>query len=218
MQIQQPPVKGCPLCYSQDCEDFHQDAHREYLRCGVCALVHVPARYHLAADEERAQYDLHCNDIDDAGYRSFLSRLATPLVDRVQIGSHGLDFGCGPGPALASVLRKEGFKMELYDPFYYPDNSKLECQYDFITATEVVEHLANPGRELKSLWQLLPDGGLLGVMTKLVINRDRFATWHYIRDPTHICFFSKKTFQWLANQLNADTEYFSNDIILLRKR
>ena len=27
---------------------------------------------------------------------------------------------------------------------------------------------------------------------------DRFATWHYRRDPTHVVFYREETFAWLA--------------------
>ena len=31
-----------------------------------------------------------------------------PLLARLGPASHGLDYGCGPGPALATMLREEG--------------------------------------------------------------------------------------------------------------
>ena len=59
-------------------------------------------------------------------YQSYLihSKKKYPL------GAHGLDFGCGTGPALADMLIKEGFKVSLYDPFFYPDKDVLSKQYD----------------------------------------------------------------------------------------
>ena len=32
-----------------------------------------------------------------------------------------LDFGCGHGPALADILFNNGFHMDLYDPFFFPN-------------------------------------------------------------------------------------------------
>ncbi|MGS2722294.1 class I SAM-dependent methyltransferase [Porticoccus sp. GXU_MW_L64] len=207
----------CPLCSAADCQPYHQDKFHHYLCCNRCQLVFVPPNQHLSPEQEKAEYDLHQNDIDDPGYRRFLSRLFTPLSERLPTGGEGLDFGCGPGPALAAMFREVGHSISLYDCFYYPDSRVLDKQYDFIVATEVVEHLSQPGLELQRLWGLLKPGGWLGVMTKLVIDRDAFRQWHYKNDKTHICFFSRETFQWLAGQWGASVEFVGADVILLQK-
>ncbi len=95
----------CPLCSAAGATPFHADRRRRYLRCNACFLVFVPPAFFLSRQAERAEYDLHRNAIDDPGYRAFLSRLAQPLLARLPPASRGLDFGCGPGPALAHMLR-----------------------------------------------------------------------------------------------------------------
>jgi SAM-dependent methyltransferase len=206
----------CPLCGGQKTAPFHQDQRRPYLRCCRCALVFVPSAYYLERSAERAEYDLHCNVVDDPGYRKFLSRLALPLAARLAPGSQGLDFGCGPGPALAAMLRDVGHEVSLYDSFYQPDNAALTRRYDFICATEVVEHLHQPGSELARLWSLLKPGGVLGIMTKLVRDREAFAGWHYKNDPTHVCFFSEQTWRWWAREQGAQLDVIGADVILLQ--
>ena len=153
----------------------------------------------------------------------FLQRMAQPLIEKLEPASRGLDFGCGPGPALADILQQAGFSVQLYDLYYYPDSSVLDSsvlnrQYDFITATEVIEHLGQPWPILQMLWQILQPGGILGLMTKQLIDRRRFANWHYIRDPTHIAFYSRDTLLWLAEKLDAELEWFGDDVVLLHKR
>lgn len=207
----------CPLCGSAGVTLYFEDARRPYYLCGCCALVYVPPRCYLDRAAERAEYLLHENDPRDPGYRAFLSRLADPLVARLPAGARGLDFGCGPGPALALLLRERGFTVSLYDSFFAPAHAALEARYDFVTATEVVEHLHRPGVELARLWGLLRPGGCLGLMTKLVLGRDAFARWHYKDDPTHVCFFSRATFEWWAAAHAAAPEFIGADVILLRK-
>ena len=207
----------CPLCASSSRQLFYQDQRRCYLRCGRCRLVYVPPAYHLDAAAERAEYDLHQNDVHDPGYRRFLSRLAVPLLKRLPAAASGLDFGCGPGPALAHMLREAGCGVSLYDIFYYPDDARLQVGYDFICATEVVEHLHRPGQVLAQLWDLLHPGGWLGVMTKLVRDQDAFAGWHYKNDPTHVVFFSRETWRWWGRQVGAQPEFPGADVILLQK-
>ncbi len=207
----------CPPCQSDESERFHEDRRRSYYRCECCALVFVPPRFYLRAQAERAEYDLHQNDIDDPGYRTFLSRLATPLMARLAPGSKGLDFGCGPGPALAAMLEEAGFEVSLYDLFYHPDTIVLTGRYGFVCATEVVEHLHQPEAELQRLWGLLGSGGQLGIMTKLVSSRSAFASWHYKNDPTHVCFFSEMTWRWWALANGAELTLIGADVILLAK-
>jgi 2-polyprenyl-3-methyl-5-hydroxy-6-metoxy-1,4-benzoquinol methylase len=115
------------------------------------------------------------------------------------------------------MLTEAGHHVTLYDPFYARRPAALTRRYDFITATEVVEHLHRPGLELDRLYRLLRAGGLLGIMTKRVIDRARFATWHYINDPTHVCFFSRETFTWLAVRWGARLEIVAPDIVIFQK-
>lgn len=207
----------CPLCGADASSDYHRDHRRPYRQCARCRLVFVPSEHYLSRDAERAEYELHENDPGDAGYRGFLSRLAGPLLQRLSPGASGLDFGCGPGPALAQMLEEQGFIMSLYDPFFHPDRSALGQRYDFITSTEVVEHLHYPGQELARLWSMLRPGGVLGVMTKLVRDVEAFSGWHYKNDPTHVCFFSEATWEWWAQQHDARLELLGSDVILLTR-
>ncbi len=208
----------CPLCASTAVTAYHQDQWRTYWQCVYCALVFVPPATRLDAAAEKARYDLHQNDPADPRYRRFLSRLATPLLDRIASGAHGLDFGCGPGPALAQMLREAGMEMALYDRFYAPDPTVWEKRYDFITSSEVAEHLYAPAREFERLFAVLKPGGWLGIMTKRVRDQAAFAQWHYITDPTHVCFYSKSTFQWMADHWSATLSLPAADVALLQKQ
>lgn len=207
---------ACPLC-GGDTAPWFADSTRDYLRCGHCGFVHVPAAQRLSLQAERAYYLTHRNAVDDPGYRAWLSRLATPLLERLQPPASGLDFGCGAEPALAAMLAEAGFEMTLYDPQFAPDASVFTCEWDFVTATEVLEHLHNPAAELERLWSLLRPGGWLAVMTRRVPALAEFERWHYRRDPTHIGFFAEQSFAWLAARWQAGLELLGDDVALLRK-
>ena len=211
------PEHNCPLCHGKQIVHYYRDGARDYLRCPDCNLVFVPPGQHLSAAAGKAYYDLHENHLDDPGYRRFLDRLFSPLNERLAPNANGLDFGCGPGPALAAMLREAGHQVVLYDPLYAPDDTVLGAPYDFITLSEVAEHLAAPGVELDRLWRLLRPGGWLAIMTKRVRDQDAFKTWHYITDPTHIAYFSEATFFWLAERWSAEIEIVGNDVVLFKK-
>ncbi len=207
----------CPLCAASNTVFFSRDKQREYWQCTRCKLVFVPPAFWVTPDKEREQYDLHENNPVDEGYRRFLSRVAEPLLQRLQKPSLGLDFGCGPGPTLSLMLEEYGHSVALYDKFYFPNACVWQGQYHFITATEVFEHLHDPLTEIEQLWQHLLLGGYLVVMTKRVIDEAAFSAWHYKNDPTHIIFFSNETFAWLAARLNAGLEVLSADVVLFTK-
>ncbi|MDH3693748.1 MAG: class I SAM-dependent methyltransferase [Gammaproteobacteria bacterium] len=207
----------CRLCNTGNAKPFHQDKRRDYFQCRKCKLVFVPESQLLPLAEEKSRYDLHQNSPDDSGYCRFLGRLVDPMATLLPRNSSGLDFGCGPGPALSILFQERGHHVTNYDPLYANDGSVFEQQYDFICATEVVEHLHYPGKELGRLWLCLKPGGMFGIMTKHVIDADAFANWHYKNDDTHVCFLSEQTFQWLTRKWAADLSIISNDIVIIQK-
>ncbi|MDA8622140.1 class I SAM-dependent methyltransferase [Psychrosphaera sp.] len=237
----------CPLCDHEKVAHYFTDKKRDYLQCQQCLLVFVPPEFHLSTSNEKSEYDKHENQLEDFGYLTFLSRLAKPLLtdlinpdfanefasrpaksasgsdlnnillNKKKRALAGLDFGCGPGPALAFELRRLGLNISEYDIYYADDKSLLNKQYDFITCTEVVEHFNRPSKEISQLINMIAPGGLLAIMTKLVIDKQRFANWHYKNDPTHISFFSQQTFEFVANKFGLTLEFVDKDVIFLKK-
>ena len=208
----------CPLCAMPHARRVAGAPPRTYYRCPRCALIFVSPASLPSAAEERAVYDLHQNSPHDAGYRRFLSRLCDPLLERLPPAAQGLDFGCGPGPTLSVMLEEAGHRMALYDPFYAPFPEVWQREFDVITATEVVEHLHAPGDALAEVIARLRVGGWLGIMTKRALGKESFAQWHYTHDPTHVCFWSETTFNWLANQWQTIAEFPAADVVLLQKK
>ncbi|CAH0993298.1 tRNA 5-carboxymethoxyuridine methyltransferase [Sinobacterium norvegicum] len=207
----------CPLCQSPANSPYFEDQRRRFRQCHDCDLVFVEPRFYLSAVNEKLEYDKHQNSPDDMAYRGFLNRLVEPLQQRLKPASVGLDFGCGPGPTLSQMLQELGHQVQLYDVYYQPNSSLLNQHYDFITATEVVEHLSAPNQVLNQLWSILRPGGILGIMTKQVIDRSHFARWHYKNDLTHIIFFSPYSFTHFFRDKNASIEAINSDTLIITK-
>lgn len=207
----------CPLCSAVPASYYHSDIRRDYYLCNRCRLIFVPPRQHLLPVQEKAHYDLHQNNSDDQDYRQFLSRLAVPLTAVLDSGAKGLDFGSGPGPTLSVMLQELGFNMAVYDIFYANDLAVLQEKYDFITTTEVVEHLSAPGDVLDQLWLQIKPSGWLGIMTKIALDHEAFCHWHYKNDPTHICFYHRETFEYLAQRWGGHVKFIANDVVLVHK-
>ncbi|NNE23762.1 MAG: class I SAM-dependent methyltransferase [Rhizobiales bacterium] len=193
-------------------------AGRDYWACSSCMARFLDPRQRPARDDEYNHYLTHENDAGDARYRKFLSKLAEPLMMRLEPGMQGLDYGCGPGPALAEMLREAGYEMALHDPFFCSDHAALGRTYDFITATETIEHFHDPAGEFDRLDEMLRPGGWLGVMTSFQTDDARFADWHYVKDPTHVVFYRDVTLQTIAAQHGWACEIPVKDVALLHKQ
>jgi SAM-dependent methyltransferase len=210
-------VPVCPVCCLGGTRAFAVVDDRRYWRCGHCEATFLDPAQCPTPARERAEYLRHRNDPADPGYRAFLARLAAPLLARLAPGAEGLDYGCGPGPALAAMLAEAGHRMSLYDPFFHPDEAALARRYDFVSCTEVAEHFHHPAAEFARLDALLRPGGWLAVMTCFQTDDARFARWHYRRDPTHVVFYREQTFRHLAAHHGWRCEVPAKDVVLLQK-
>ncbi len=211
-------MNNCPLCKNNKInKDYHRDKLRRYYQCLSCQLVIVPKQFHLSGKDEKALYDIHQNNPEDFGYRKFLSRTMDPLLLRLSLKKTeepvGLDFGCGPGPVLSEMAKEERITVHNYDPLYYPFPELLKNKYDFITMTEVIEHVSKPLSLLTLLGSLMKSNATLAVMTKRVSSQEKFKNWHYKNDPTHICFYSMETFYWIASKFNWQLEEVDKDVV-----
>jgi len=207
----------CPVCRAPAPERFMDVGTQRYWKCAHCDARFLDPAQLPPPEIERAHYLTHENDPADPRYRNFLSKLATPLLARLEPASSGLDYGCGPGPALAAMLREAGHEMALYDPFFHPDEKALTRSYDFIVCTETIEHFHRPAEEFDRLHNLLRPGGRLGLMTSFQTDDASFANWHYRKDPTHVVFYNETTLQTVARARGWTSEFPAPDVALMRK-
>ncbi len=172
-----------------------------YFHCAECDLRFLDPALRLSSAEEKARYEFHENSAQDAGYRQFLEPVFLEIEKHLPKSARILDFGAGPGPALVARLRESGFtRVELYDPFFWPDESVLREKFDGIFATEVIEHLHVPRLEFARLRNLLVPGGRLILMTYFYDESLDFNSWYYRTDPTHVSFYSHRTLEWIREK------------------
>lgn len=188
-----------------------------YWRCGYCMATFMDASQLPDEAAERKRYERHENDPQDPGYRRFLEKAAAPLITRLSPGQEGLDYGCGPAPAMALMMAEAGYFMISYDPFFFPEKKALATAYDFITCTEVAEHFHRPKAEFERLDTLLRPGGYLAVMTCFQTDDAKFENWHYRRDITHVAFYRERTFRVIAAQRGWHCEIPVKDVVLMKK-
>lgn len=202
-------MQSCPLCSSKDNELYFKDRKRKYYQCSNCKLLFVPKVSFLSIDEEKERYETHNNDPYESGYQTFLMKLLKPFSERLTTNMKGLDFGCGPTKTAEVLLGEKGINLNSYDPIFFPVTEYLNETYDFIVASEVVEHFCDPAKDWERMFSMLKAGGTLGVMTSCYPALNRFKLWRYKDDYTHVSFHDQETLQWLAARFKRTLEQVS---------
>jgi SAM-dependent methyltransferase len=171
--------------------------------CLHCEVIYKDEKDKISLEDEKKVYELHENSIENEGYVNFLSNFVDsalyPFIKKGRL----LDFGSGPEPVLKSILEdRYRFEVDIFDFFYAPKASVFNKMYDGITSTEVFEHLWEPVDALQKLKSILKKDGILAIMTLFhPKNQDIFFDWFYIRDPSHVTFFTPKTFEVMAKKV-----------------
>ncbi len=195
----------CPVCGADTVDFMHQKTKITYHDCHRCGYIHKNPAFYPASAAEKAVYLQHNNSLAQADYVAYLRHfLDNALIPHLRADRrHGLDYGSGPNPVLATLLERDyGMKMRLYDPFFHPDSRYADDMYDFIVSTEVFEHLREPMAVFAGLAARLRPGGVMALMTLFhPDDEDAFRNWWYIRDITHIGFFLPRTFALMADTL-----------------
>jgi hypothetical protein len=211
-------IQDCVVCNSNQTEPFQTSDNLNYWHCNSCCTKFLDQKHFIDKDSEKKRYLEHENIIEDMGYRNFLSKLSNPLMKKIKATAKGLDFGCGHGPALADIFKSNNYSIDIYDPFFFPNDDIFSKKYDFITCTETAEHFFNPKKEFDLINKLLKKEGWLGVMTSFLPTQEAFDSWHYRRDPTHVVFYAEETFEVIAQQRNWHCEIITKDVVLFYKK
>lgn len=189
-------LSECPLC-NLESRMIGENSGRSMLHCPNCDLLHVPRDQHLPLEQQRARYLHHENSMENTEYVRRFEQLIDRLDKYVPAPRRVLDYGCGPGPVLIELLKRRGDEAIGYDPHFAP-KMDLTRPFDAVVSTETFEHFADPSMEMSRICDILRPGGVLAIMTQLHAGAESVLDWWYARDPTHVCFYSRKTMEWTA--------------------
>lgn len=190
-----------------------------YYHCKECEYIFKSPECYQDLMTQKERYNLHENDENDEGYKAYFQRFLDFVLPQIDKPQTALDFGCGTTSLLSKLLEINGIQCDYYDPIYHPDTFNSSKKYELIVSTEVFEHLHHPKEVFESLLSRLDKGGYLALQTQFHTNDSNvFKKWYYRQDPTHIVFFTEKTFKVLCKMY--DCEYVSDNgknMVLIRK-
>ncbi|MFW6263865.1 MAG: class I SAM-dependent methyltransferase [Thermotogota bacterium] len=191
----------CLLCGSTNTVTLTLD--KVYHHCENCDFIFMNPSHLIGEVEEKTRYLQHNNTMNNTGYvNMFHDFITNALEPKFAASEKILDFGCGPNPVFAQIMKDQGKKADVYDPFFFPNKIYQQKKYDIITLTEVLEHIQRPLSTLRPLITRLSADGLLAIMTRIHPGADAFEKWWYRMDNTHISFYSLKTAKALAKSLD----------------
>lgn len=214
----------CILCGCNDTKAFAavtNKSRKTFFRCAKCGFCFLDRTQLLGFSQEKERYLLHQNSNDNQGYVNWLGKIADCAVREVDLnGKNVLDYGCGHTPVLPEILKGKVShisRVDCYDLYFFPDLNFTE-KYTCIFAVEVFEHFRDVYKEAAQVFSLLETGGYIVISTGFLPEENKFASWWYIQDATHISFYSMETFKWLAETFSLKI-IFSDEknIVILQK-
>lgn len=211
-------MNHCRLCHNENgLSRVKGQDKRDYWLCPECQIILVDQKHLLNREQEKVRYSAHQNSINDKGYVDFLYQVITPALRFVPKGAKCLDYGCGPGPTLSALLAKEGFVCDDYDPFFR--DVGLAPPYDAVFSTETFEHFHHPAEDIAKITGLLRKDGHLVVMTEMWKTLEYFRSWHYTNDKTHVAFYHRSTFDYIAREFGFNIMHTDGErVVIMQKR
>lgn len=211
----------CIICGEESTELIHPKTNSLFHYCQNCDCYVKDESMFPSNETELDVYSKHQNSLGQKDYVDYLVDFIHKAILPYHQGYKLLEFGSGPTPVLSHILKhRYQFEVKKFDKHFEKDKQYLDHCYDVISCTEVLEHIANPMEVFKEWLTLLKENGIISIMTLFhPSSNEEFFDWWYIRDRTHVIFFSERTFEWIADKFGLEIEFTDHlRIIVFKKR
>ena len=212
--------KQCPLCSSDSKHYITVDSY-SYNHCNQCNHIWLDSTHYLKEVEESERYLLHNNNADNISYVNYLTRIyneCEKYAPKSSLESGVVDYGCCAEEVMVKVIEKSGYEGYGYDPLFNIVVPLNNLPVGVVIASESVEHFYNPLTEFKQIHSWLKPGGTLFIKTSLTDTVDDFGSWWYRKDPTHVQFFSRQSFQFIAETIGFRLLFAEKNTVVLEKK
>ncbi len=160
--------------------------------------------------DEQTRYATHNNKWNDQGYRDYLMKFGATIVAQEQKGAKGVDVGAGIEKVLTRLLNEEELDVKAQDPLYGFNAYDEDELYNFVVSIETVEHFHHPYSEWERMNNAILRNGRMYVATNLLEGTQKFEDWWYVKDPTHVFFYSKITMRYIADIFNMQVDFYKH--------
>lgn len=200
----------CKCCNSQNLNCLK--IQKKYYFCNDCHSAFLNNDDFVSEQKEIERYSLHNNDLSDNGYKQYLEKFLSKIIEYAGNKGNFLDYGSGPNPCLVELIKQNKDLYQFndingWDLYYTKDFIPNKQNYDIISCLEVAEHFKNPVNDLSNIYSLLRNQGKLVLQTQF-LNCDNFndfseffRKWWYKEDCTHVMFYSKKGIELCATKI-----------------
>src|SRR5258708_21210799 len=208
-----PPSNPCLICQTGLQKLSLAGDEKVYHACPTCQWIVLDKSCVPSLEKQKERYLQHENSPESEGYvemfEGFIKACVDPFIPK---GQKILDFGCGPLPVLADLLKKREYLVDTYDLFFTADETYKLKKYNLIILTDVLEHLENPIAILRALSERLEPQGVISIMTLFHPNdHEEFSKWWYRRDITHVSFYTHETLKEIAKVLYMDLVFSDSE-------
>jgi hypothetical protein len=210
---------GCRLCAGDAEFRFQATLRRKYpvryFECKTCGSLQTEPPHWLA----EAYADNSLSRLDTGAAQRNIQNLAASFAIAKLFGARNLlDLGGGDG-LLCRLLRDYGINCFVKDKFATPSYAQGYTTENFprpdmIVGFEVLEHFAEPSREIADIFARNPRVLLLSTAT--YTGQD--GTWWYLvpESGQHVFFYSRKALQWIGRKFGFDV-LTAGDFVLFAK-
>lgn len=214
---------ACILCATDGFSELGEKRGFTIVKCAGCGFVYttpLPCEQELikATQKKASNFKPHVSISRKIRYRFFASRIKRlfPHHNRIRL----LEIGCNHGNFLSVLKSDRKFVATGIDlnsaALQYAKSHGLDVlegtleshnfsgkSFDVVVALHVIEHLHDPLRTLTEINRLLSEGGMLITIVPCVTHiKARLAgiKWKYFGPPSHLWYFSPKTFALLLEK------------------
>lgn len=217
---------NCKICNNQTSEVYRAKILNKYVigyfQCPFCKFLQTEKPYWL---DEAYSSAISSSDTGIIARNEILSKVATFIL-RCCCDKNGkfLDFGGGYG-IFTRMMRDYGFNFFWYDKYAsnilargFEGDIGSGKIYSGITSFENFEHFEEPIKELKLMLEL---SDFILFSTHLLPDQipapDQW--WYYcLEHGQHVSFYSKKTFEYIAGEMNLQFASNGVNIHILAKK
>lgn len=219
---------GTLFAYARDVEYYSTDQSYPYMACPKCGSLFL---YRPPVDQLRTIYPPNYYSYQTAGQRAGLverlkqrldARLFRKLLGKLKGDQlRVLDIGGGSGWLLTLIRQISDRVSETHEVDFDEgaraaaeaaghvfhlgtvESFESECPFDLILMLNLIEHLPDPAKVLRSMQKLLAPGGLILIKTPNVNTLDcrlfRNHNWGGFHCPRHFVLFNRESITELGN-------------------